>query len=95
MVLSTDKSYYFQNQSPLYNIVNAPANCSIYWSSWHGNVSTGEVNAYYGHVTNIVGSWSGWGSPWTGANFGYWVKQATVGGQTATVSFFVDGPYGL
>ena len=83
-------------QSTTYTITGAPPNTQIYWSSTRNNVSTGEVNADYGQVTDANGNWTATaGSPWTSGLVGGWTKTATFGNPAsptapnATVGFQV------
>lgn len=83
-------------QFTTYTITGAPPNTPIYWSSTKNNASTGEVNAYYGQVTDANGNWSATaGSAWTTGLVGGWTKTATFGNPSsptapnATVGFQV------
>jgi hypothetical protein len=98
--LSTNSSVYSVGQAPEY-IVNGPAFCSLYWSSWRFNtstgqwVSTGEVDDFYGQATNSNGTVSPAlvGNPWTSSDGGLWIKQVRFGappdGPTVSVEFQV------
>src|SRR5262245_23469442 len=83
--LATDRTVYEVGQSPVYTVTGKP-NSPIFWSSWKDGVSTGEVDAHYGQITDANGNWTGAGGPWqpgdVSSNF---VKQAKVDGKTAHV----------
>jgi hypothetical protein len=83
-------STYAVGDFTTYSINCAPANSPIYWSSTLNEMSTGEVNAFYGQYTDANGRWSATASsPWQVAHLGRWTKTANVGGLMATVPFSI------
>src|SRR5262249_12945300 len=89
-VLTVDRSSYALEEQTVYSIRGAAPNSVIYWSSWKNGVSTGEVNASYGQITDAFGNWSATAGPWTQPSIGLWKKQATVGGKIYTATFEVQ-----
>jgi hypothetical protein len=87
--LTVDRVRYQVGQSPLYTVRNAAPDTPIYWSSFRNGVSTGEVNSFYGHYTNSAGFFRAYGGAWTTDNIGDWVKEVSIGGDVASVSFKV------
>jgi len=86
--VAVDSTAYQVGQAPTYTVTGTP-NSPIYWSSTRNDVSTGEVDAFYGHYTDGNGLWSGGGAAWGAADVGTWTKSVRVGTQSATVSFTV------
>ncbi|HEX4954328.1 MAG TPA: hypothetical protein VF017_13130 [Thermoanaerobaculia bacterium] len=70
---------YAVGETPTYTIANGPPSAPIYWSSTRNGVSTGEVNAFYGHYTDVNGSWTSPGGPWQSSHVGTWTKTAVIG----------------
>lgn len=83
----------------------APLDVNINWTSqnidaskpcelYADGVPTGERNAYYGHITNASGDWSGFGDLWSvtysGTGSHGWTKEVTVNGETHRVHFQVS-----
>lgn len=81
---------YAYNEYITYRIKNAPPNSPIYWSATVGGSQEWENGAFYDNYTNGNGEWSethqlpGW------LPAGHWIKQATIGGQTATTEFDLE-----
>ena len=83
--LSADKAVYEAGQSAVYTVSGKP-NHPILWSSWKDGVSTGEVDANYGQVTDAAGNWTGTLGPWQpGDVSSNYEKQAKVDGKTARI----------
>ena len=89
VAVSTDRTRYRVGEYMTY-VVTGPPNTPIYWSSWRNGASTGEVTAFYSHHTDADGRFTASGvGPWSAASIGFWIKQVSVGGQTAQVAFDV------
>ena len=83
--LSADKTVYEVGQSAVYTVSGKP-NHPILWSSWKDGVSTGEVDANYGQVTDAAGNWTGTLGPWQPGDLSSnYEKQAKVDGKTARI----------
>jgi hypothetical protein len=95
VAFTTDRAQYAKGEATLYAITNASPNAPILWSSWRdpqggtNYVSTGEVDANYGHVTDSNGSWTLYGGTWTQNDIGSWRKQAKINGVAANTYFKV------
>ncbi len=90
MQLTLNKTIYNAGETPTYTISGAPPNTDVLWSSWKDGVSTGEVDAFYGHTTNALGNLPGVaGYAWAPRNAGSWVKSARVGSRQADATFSV------
>jgi hypothetical protein len=88
LTLSVDKTSYGIGEVTLYNVSGAQPNSQILWSSWKDGVSTGEVDAFYGHFTDAQGRWSGQSAPWTTADVASnYTKQVRIAGMTAQAIF--------
>ena len=93
VAVSTDKNSYTEGEVPQFTVTGAPPNAQILWSSWKNGASTGEVDVFYGHVTDATGSWTALAGAWLAEHGGNptasWVKQAKIGTAVANAQFTV------
>ena len=83
--LSADRTVYEVGQSAVYTVSGKP-NRPILWSSWKDGMSTGEVDANYGQVTDAAGNWTGTLGAWQPGDLSSnYEKQAKVDGRTAKI----------
>lgn len=89
IIFSVDKTSNMVGGQMTYMVTGAQPNSPVYWSSWKDGVSTGEVNATYGHSTDANGCLTVQTSAWLSSHVGKWVKQVTIGSKSAKVAFEV------
>jgi mannan endo-1,4-beta-mannosidase len=82
---TTNKTSYWVGENITYAI-SGRANQPIYWTSTVDGQPSGETNAFYNQYTGADGAFT-FTSRWTDGRAGSWVRQISVGGQTAQVAF--------
>jgi hypothetical protein len=90
VTVTVDKARYAVGEKTTYTITGLPG-ASVVWSSTRDGIPTTELDADYGQKVGPLGTVALVSDPpWDASQVGTWVKQVSVAGRVAQVTFVVE-----